>query len=440
MSERSDQPGKKAKSPSRRKGKAVEPNGGAASHPRLGAAPTSAWARAPETPVDPGRGRGRSRALRVLGVTLATLAVIFLALLYPWLRRPDAWLYAQWRNGWAALGLLVVPVIWWWGTLGQDGRRPRLRLGTVLPLTTGPRGWRTRLRDMPGVLRAVAVGMLVLAAARPVSVLSDQTSDEKGIDIILVMDLSGSMRAVLDADPRDLPSQIERPQGGGRLTRLDTAKIVVQDFISRRRTDRIGVVVFGKSPYILSPPTLDYQLLTQMVSKMSLQVIDGSATAIGDAVGTAVARLRRSDALSKVIILITDGDSNAGAVSPEYAAELASGVGAKCYTIQIGTGDEVDVQDGVDLFGNARYVRHRFPVNPALLEHIAKTTGGQAYIATDAKALAESMHSVLDQLEKTRFEASIASYEDLFQLLLLPGVLLVALDALLRAWLLRRFP
>jgi Ca-activated chloride channel family protein len=285
----------------------------------------------------------------------------------------------------------------------------------------------------------VAIAFFVLALARPVSVLSDQSSDERGIDIVLVMDLSGSMRAVLDANPRDLPWQVEKPTSH-RLTRLDTAKIVVQDFISRRRTDRIGVVVFGKSPYILSPPTLDYQLLGQLVSRMSLGVVDGSATAIGDALGTAVARLRRSDALSKVIILLTDGDSNAGSVSPEYAAELATSVNAKCYTIQIGTGDEVEVQDGVDLLGNPRYVRHRFPVNPALLERIAKTTGGQAYIATDGKALAESMHSVLDQLEKTRFEASIAAHEELFPLLLVPGALLLALDALLRALLLRRFP
>ena len=232
------------------------------------------------------------------------------------------------------------------------------------------------------------------------------------------------MRAVLDADPRDLPWQIERPQGE-RLTRLDTAKIVVQDFISRRRTDRIGVVVFGKSPYVLSPPTLDYQLLTQLVAKMSLQVIDGSATAIGDALGTAVARLRRSDALSKVIVLITDGDSNAGrsrrstppssrpASAPSATrSRSAPATRSRCRTAWISSATRATS-------------RHRFPVNPELLEHIAKTTGGEAYVATDGKALAESMHSVLDQLEKTRFEASIASYEDLFPLLLIPGVFLV---------------
>ncbi len=293
---------------------------------------------------------------------------------------------------------------------------------------------------MPGVLRAAALVLFIAALARPVSVLRDQSRDEKGIDIMLVMDLSGSMRAVLDADPNLVGRPA--PQGGRqrRLTRIDTAKIVVKDFIERRKTDRIGIIVFGKAAYVLSPPTLDYQLLTQLVSKMTLGVIDGNATAIGDAVGAAAARLRRSDAKSKVIILLTDGDSNAGVVSPDYATHLASTVGAKIYTIQIGNEDEVDVEDGSDLFGQPVYTRRRYPVNPALLQKMANDTGGKAFIATDGKALADSMHAVLDHLERTRFESSIAKYEDLFAFLLVPGTALVALDALLRAWLLRRFP
>jgi len=379
------------------------------------------------------------RSTRVVVAIVATLLVAGGALTYPYLLRTDAWWGANWHYPWLLLALVVVPAVWWWGTFGQDRRKPRLRIGTIAPLTTGPRGARTYLRDMPGVLRAVALTLLIVAMGRPVSILRDQRSDDKGIDIMLVMDLSGSMRAVLDADLRDLPADPQLPRGR-RLTRLDVAKIVVKDFVSRRKTDRIGAVVFGKSAFILSPPTLDYQLLSSMVSKMTLNVIDGSATAIGDAIGTAVARLRKSDAQSKVVILLTDGDSNAGAISPEYATHLATTVGCKVYPIQIGTDDEVDVEDGTDLFGQPKYVRHRFPVNPELLKKIAKETGGQAYIATDAKALADSMHSVLDQLEKTRFEASVSSFEDLFPFLLVPGVFLVGLDALLRAWLLRRFP
>ena len=379
------------------------------------------------------------RSSRIVFAVLATLVIAALALVYPYVARGEAWWGASWHYPWLLLALVAVPAVWWWGTFGQDRRKPRLRIGTVAPLLSGPRGVRTYLRDMPGVLRAVALTLMIVSMGRPVSVLRDQRSDDKGIDIVLVMDLSGSMRAVLDADLRDLPGDPQIPRGK-RLTRLDVAKIVVRDFVSRRKTDRIGVVVFGKSAFILSPPTLDYHLLSQLVSKMTLNVIDGSATAIGDAIGTAVARLRKSDAQSKVVILLTDGDSNAGAISPDYATHLAKTVGCKVYPIQIGTDDEVDVEDGTDLFGQPKYVRHRFPVNPELLKKIAKDTGGQAYIATDAKALADSMHSVLDQLEKTRFEASVSSFEDLFPFLLIPGVVLIGLDALLRAWLLRRFP
>ena len=362
-----------------------------------------------------------------------------LALAYPLYARGDAWPSATFEHPWLLLGLLTVPFVLWWGTVGQDQRTPRMRLGTIAPFLRGPKGARARFRDLPGVLRAVSIAMLVVAIARPVSVLRDQTSDDKGIDIVVVLDLSGSMRAILDAKPGDLPGNIVVPPGR-RLTRLDTAKIVIQDFISRRKTDRIGVVVFGKTAYVLSPPTLDYHLLNELVGKMNLEVIDGSSTAIGDALATAVARLRRSDAQSKVIILLTDGDNKEGLVSPQYATQLATGQGCKISTIQIGSDDEVEVENGVDLLGQPSYVRRRYPVNPELLKWIAKQTGGNAYVATDARALAESMHSVLDQLEKTRFEASRTSFEDLFGFLLIPGVVLVGLDALLRAWLLRRFP
>ncbi len=383
--------------------------------------------------------RERATFRRALIALLSTIVVLGVALVYPMVQRGGTFRDVTFQYPWFLILLAVVPVVFWWSTFGQDRRKPRLRIGTIGPLLDGPRGARAHLRDLPGVLRSVALAFLIVAIARPVSVQRDESGDEKGIDIVLVLDLSGSMRAVLDGDPRELPGYTPDPHNK-RLTRLDTAKIVIKDFISRRKSDRIGVIVFGKSAFVLSPPTLDYYLLNQMVSKMTLGVIDGSLTAIGDAVGTAVARLRRSDARSKAIILLTDGDSNAGTIAPEYATHLASTVGCKVYTVQIGSGDEVDVEDGVDLFGQPVYSKHRFPVNPELLQKMSKSTGGEAFIATDGKALAQSMHTILDSLEKTRFEASISSFEDLFQLLLIPGVFLVGLDALLRAWLLRRFP
>lgn len=378
----------------------------------------------------------RTSFFRALLLALATLLTIGVAVAYPVVARGEEWLGVSWQNRWLLLGLLLVPVVFYRGTYGEDPRTPRLRLGTVAPLRTGPRGFRAWARDLPGVVRAVAIGMLVLAIARPVSTVQPESTSESGIDIVLVLDLSGSMRAIFD-NPSNVGA-IAPP--GRRPTRLDTAKEVIRDFISKRKTDRIGVVVFGRAAYVLSPPTLDYHLLDQLVARMQLDVIDGSGTAIGDAVGVAVARMRRSDAISKAIVLLTDGDSNAGSIAPDYAAHLAQVVGAKVFTIQIGDGADVDVQNGFDLFGQPQYVRAHFPVNPELLRKLATDTGGEAYVATDGRALSASMHDVLDRLEKTRFEAVAASYEDLFPLVLLPGVLLVGLDALLRALVLRRFP
>ncbi len=257
---------------------------------------------------------------------------------------------------------------------------------------------------------------------------------------MVVMDLSGSMRALLDGNAADVPGAPKLKQGE-RLSRIDTAKAVVRDFIGRRKSDRIGIVVFGRNTFVLSPLTFDYHLLTGLVSKLDLNVLDNSATAIGDALMAATARLRKSESQTKIIVLLTDGDNNAGKVAPEKAAEIAKKNNCKIFAIQIGNGDLVDVEDGTDPFGNPHYRQERFPVNPDLLKKIAEETGGKMYIATETKQLVDSMHEVLDQFDKTRFEdASSSSQEDLFPLLLLPGVALVGLDVLLRALLLRRFP
>ena len=392
-----------------------------------------------------------SRAARIFRVLLGTLFALGLAGLYPLLARAEAWRSAIWTVpilAWLppnarlmALGsvaLLVSAVVTWRMTLAADTRTPRMRLAAIAPLVTGPRGFRTRLRDLPGMLRGAALVLGILALGRPQNVLRGDESNERGIDMVVVLDLSGSMRALMDADA---PSQTRTPRAPAqRLTRLETAKDVLLDFVSRRKNDRIGVVVFGKAAYILSPPTLDKSLLSTLVSKMELGLIDGNGTAIGDAVGTAVARLRRSNARSKAIVLLTDGDSNAGAIAPDYAAQLAQTQGVKVFTVQIGNGDDVEVQDGVDLFGQPRFVRQRFPVNPDLLRRIASTTGGDAFIATDKRGLEQSMHVILDKLEKTRFEAQAATMEDLFPFLVAPAVLLIALEALVRLVLVRRFP
>ncbi len=397
-------------------------------------------------------------------VTFGTLALLALALVGPAFARGDAWRSAIWTawpgplaahpstseafawlaraGGCVALAVVVlaVPYVVWKTTLGADGRVPRLGLPTIVPLAGGPRGWRVPLRDAPGMLRGAALVLAALALGRPQSVLRGETQEEKGIDIVLVLDLSGSMAAVMDSVSDNGPAEPGARGPRHRPTRLDVAKDVLVDFVRRRRTDRIGVVVFAKQAFVLSPPTLDYGLITQLVSKIELGVIDSSKTAIGDAVGTAVARMRHSDARSKAVVLLTDGDSNEGVISPEYSAHLAQKEGVRVYTVQIGNGDDVDVQTGTDLFGQPFYERKHFPVNPELLRKMAHETDGQAFIATDRSGLEQSMHAILDHLEKTKFESQASTMEDLFPFLLIPAAVLLALEAMVRLALVRRFP
>jgi Ca-activated chloride channel family protein len=406
--------------------------------------------------------RPSERTVRGVVVACATVAVLALALVWPIWARGEAWRVARWaawpgtpganastadtlawlaRAGGCAVlvvALAAVPFVVYRMTLGADARVPRLGLPTIVPLALGPRGWRASFRDAPGVLRGAALVLAILALGPPQSVLRGETQEEKGIDIVLVLDLSGSMSAVLDSPSKSFNPGARGPHA--RPTRLDVAKDVLIDFVRRRKTDRIGVVVFAKQAFVLSPPTLDYDLIASLVSHIELGVIDPNKTAIGDAVGTAVARMRRSDARSKAVVLLTDGDSNEGVISPEYSAHLAQKEGVRVYTVQIGNGDDVDVYKGTDLFGQPVYSRERFPVNPALLKSMAHETGGEAFIATDKSGLENSMHSILDHLEKTRFESQAAAMEDLFPFLLVPAVVLVALEALVRLLLVRRFP
>src|SRR5579883_2293440 len=209
-------------------------------------------------------------AVRSALIVLAFIGVLAVALVYPALARGEAWQSAVWMHPWWLLLAAPIPFVVWRMTLGHDRRVPVLSFPTVAPLLAGPRGWRTRIRDLPGILRGAALAMAVLALARPQNVLRGESAEERGIDIVVVLDLSGSMRAVMDAPGGMAPAPSPGARQGRRATRLDTAKDVIVDFISRRKTDRIGVVVFGRAAFVLSPPTLDYALLTGLVQKMEL--------------------------------------------------------------------------------------------------------------------------------------------------------------------------
>jgi Ca-activated chloride channel family protein len=279
---------------------------------------------------------------------------------------------------------------------------------------------------LPQALVLAALGLAVLALARP---QSRQRETEKqaveGIDIVVALDLSTSMLAA-DFRPQD---------------RITVAKQVLVDFIGRRRTDRIGLVVFAGDAYTQAPLTLDHGILRALVDKIRIGVIE-DGTAIGNAIATAVNRLRESDAKSKVIILITDGDNNAGQLSPREAAGLARALGIRVFPILVGKGGLVPYPVGKDIFGQPVYRPMPFAVNPELLQEIARITGGEYANAGDKAELERGLQDVLDRMEKTRiFETSASSrVAELFPRLLGPAFWLAAAGLLLGLTRWRSFP
>ncbi|MFI5299961.1 MAG: VWA domain-containing protein [Polyangiales bacterium] len=329
----------------------------------------------------------------------------------------------RWEKPWWLLAIVAAPIALGLTTWGADAALPRIRVGTVRAATRVPVGWRARVRDLPGILRAVAIALFALALARPQTISESEVDERSGIDIMIALDVSGSMNAS-DLKP----------------TRLGAAKQVVQELIERRPDDRIGAAIFARDAYLLSALTFDHVRLSQLVGKMQLGIVTGDGTAIGDGLGTCLARLRRSSATSRVMILLTDGDNNAGAMSPDYATGIAKELGVKIYTVQMGNGDEVDAQVGVDRMGTPIYGRARYPVNPELLKKIARETGGEFYLSTDTEQLRSSMHQILDKLTKTRFEAAAGDVVERFPWVLAPGVIAIMIEVFLRALVLRRFP
>jgi Ca-activated chloride channel family protein len=222
--------------------------------------------------------------------------------------------------------------------------------------------------------------------------------------------------------------------------RFEATKVVVDDFILRRPDDRIGAVVFGREAYTLLPLTTDKEALRTMIHELLLGIIDGRGTAIGNAVGVSLNRLRGSQAKSKVVILLTDGDSNSGNVSPDQAAEFARTMGVKVYTVLMGQTDQTRVQRGVDLFGRPLWDTGNFPVNPELLRTMAESTGGEYFQVADRQALERSFHRILNALEKSEIEDAGRVYGELFPAFMWPGIGLMIMELLLSVFVFRRWP
>jgi Ca-activated chloride channel family protein len=318
-----------------------------------------------------------------------------------------------------ALIPLAVALVIWTAFRRPGDRLAVLRYSRAAELGARRPGLVTRLKDLPVALRLLSIVLVAVALARPQTSRPVGDIELEGIDIVIALDLSGSMEA------EDLVPN-----------RLIAAKSVIERFVRRRPHDRIGLVVFGREAYTHVPLTLDHGTFLRMLSELQLGIIDGNATAIGNGIGVALNRLRHSEAKSKVIIVLTDGDNNAGNISPVQAARYAQTLGVKIYTILAGDNRDVGSPDP----GGAAGRRQRQPVNPKLLEEIASMTGGSPYLATDTQALVRNFQKILEDLEKSRLHDRGVMYGELYPRFLWPALALLIVEIALRLTRWRRLP
>ncbi|UCG35655.1 MAG: VWA domain-containing protein [Candidatus Omnitrophota bacterium] len=275
-------------------------------------------------------------------------------------------------------------------------------------------------------LRMASLVFIVFALARPQSPVREERIETEGIDIILALDVSGSMLA------EDFTLQDKR------ANRLSVVKEVVKDFIQVRESDRIGMVVFAARAYTAAPLTLDYSWLLQNLERVKIGMIE-DGTAIGSGLASALNRLKDTKAKSKIIILLTDGRNNAGKISPLTAAEAANSLGVKVYTIGAGTKGLAPFPVA-DFFGRTVYQKVKIDIDEDTLKEIAEKTKGKYFRATDTDSLKE-IYQEIDKMEKTSIEErGYAEYKELFSLFLIPGLLLLLGEIILTNTVIRRFP
>lgn len=299
------------------------------------------------------------------------------------------------------------------------GRNPRLAWSSLTAIRGG-RSWRTVLAPLPRVLLSLSLLLLTVALARPQRVDREQQVESEGIDILLVLDTSGSME------------QADYNQGGRRASRLEVAKDVMAKFVEGRPNDRIGLVVFGEAAFTQVPLTLDHDAMQRFLGQVQIGMAGERSTAVGDGLAVASKRLKELEAPSRVVILLTDGRNNAGQISPVQAAQAAAALGIRVYTI--GVGGEGG-RGPFGLFGGGGG-----DLDERSLQAIAKITGGQYFRAASSTAL-EEVYATIDKLEKSTAEVKeFVHREERFQPFALGGLVGLLLSVLLGETLLRRLP
>jgi Ca-activated chloride channel family protein len=319
------------------------------------------------------------------------------------------------------LFLLVVPVLlvvrYLWLEIKE--KRPHLRVSSADAWKAGGRSVLEVVRHFPFVLRIAALSLIIVAIARPRSSSQVEKVDTEGIDIIFAMDVSTSMLA------RDFTPD-----------RLSAAKDIAIEFIADRPSDRMGIVVFAGESYTQCPLTTDRATLINLMKEVQTDLIE-DGTAIGNGLATAVARMKDSDAKSRVVILLTDGVNNMGEIHPEMATEIAKTYGIRVYTIGVGANGEapypVQTPWGVEMR------RVKVEIDEDLLKNIADGTGGRYFRATDNTKLSE-IYQEIGRMEKTRTSVdSFPVYKDLYKGYALAALICLLLEVLLSAFM-RRMP
>jgi Ca-activated chloride channel family protein len=296
------------------------------------------------------------------------------------------------------------------GALALSRARPSLAFARTDDVGRLPKGRGHVARWLAFAFVALALTLMGVAAAEPRVVGEPDPGTTEGIDLVVALDISGSMRAA-DFRPND---------------RLYVAKQVIAEHLFSRVRDRIGLVVFAGEAFTQSPLTHDKALLRTILDGVRTGVIQ-DGTAIGDGLGLSLARLKDSTAKTRAVILLTDGDNNSGMLAPESSADLAAELGVKVFPILVGRGGKVPFPDGTDIFGAVRYVQVEMPTNPALLKKIAERTGGSFFSATDPQALVSSFTKILDSLDRSLLEGAPVTRKkiSLQPLFLLPAALLL---------------
>jgi Ca-activated chloride channel family protein len=317
-------------------------------------------------------------------------------------------------------GLLVIPLLVVWYLRRRGQHTSDVRYSSLLPFTKLQPTIREQLRHLPFIMRMIVVALLITGCARPQTTSQGENIYTEGIDIVLVLDISGSMLA------EDF-----------RPNRIEAAKVVASDFIDGRTNDRIGLVIFAGQSFTQCPMTLDYRVLKNLLREVRPGVVE-DGTAIGMAIAQGVNRLKDSKAKSKVMILLTDGVNNRGEIDPITATQIAETYGIRIYTIGVGTIGEAPYP--VQTPFGVRYQNVPVDVDEKTLRSIAEMTDGQYFRATNNRALRE-IYGEIDKLEKTRIEVrAYKSYTELFYPWVALGLLTLVIEMLVSRTVLRKLP